>query len=91
MNKKNSKDELINRIDKLEQKLKVLENKYRPHVVKYFSVELPFGQLKISDPSDFELPFDNVRAIFDDQTGNLIYIGLIDELSFLDANYFNGV
>ena len=46
------------------------------------SIQLPYDQVKISDDAEYERPFDNVRAIFDRETGNLIYIGLIDDLPF---------
>lgn len=77
---------LIARMEILEKELTELQNALRtkmsPNVVRYLSVQLPYDQVKVSDAADFERPFDNVRAVFDKETGNLVYIGLIDDLPF---------
>jgi hypothetical protein len=77
---------LITRMNKLEAELielqNVLKKKISPNVVRYLSVQLPYDQVKVSDAADFERPFDNVRAVFDKETGNLVYIGLVDDLPF---------
>lgn len=77
---------LVTRMNKLEAELTELQNALRkkmsPNVVRYLSVQLPYDQVKVSDAADFERPFDNVRAVFDKETGNLVYIGLIDDLPF---------
>lgn len=77
---------LVTRMNKLEAELTELQNALRkkmsPNVVRYLSVHMSHDQVKVSDDADFERPFDNVRAVFDKETGNLVYIGLIDDLPF---------
>lgn len=83
---KNDTAFLIEKINKLEMELIELQNVLKkdlsPNVERFLSVQLPYDKVKVSDCSDFERPFDNVRAIFDRETGNLKYIGLIDDLPF---------
>lgn len=72
---------LTNRIDILESRLNKTE---RPKDIEMF------GQICLDIDDDFlcgtfstsEGPFDNVRAIFDKDSKNLKYIGLIDDLPF---------
>jgi hypothetical protein len=77
---------LIEKMNKLEMELIELQNKLQkdlsPNIERFMSIQLPYDQVKVSDDASFERPFDNVRAIFDRETGNLIYIGLIDDLPF---------
>ena len=77
-------ESLVARIEILEAEITELTNKIKNnyHAVRYCSIELSHDQVKVSAAADFERPFDNVRAVFDKETGNLVYIGLIDDLPF---------
>jgi hypothetical protein len=73
-------DNLSNRLNQLERRLTKTN---RPKdIEKFGQVELDDDDIAFSSFADFERPFDNVRVIFDAETENLKYIGLIDDLPF---------
>jgi hypothetical protein len=81
--------QLLAAIENLTKRIEALENMKDPEpssrITVFSQINFDydmFGDVQTSDWETFERPFDNVRAIFDRETGNLEYIGLIDDLPF---------
>ena len=74
-------DNLTIRVKKLEKQVSA-ETPQSPDIERFLAIRLQYDEIKVSDSEEYERPFDNVRAIFDRETGELKYIGLVDDLPF---------